>query len=133
MSSEEPKVCKTIVRCGRARNIADWPTDRSCFANPIAINFMRLTGQGEIRVDPDLSTRLAERMARPARRHHFYANRQIAITGNHAHALVYSAAQIWKSTDLGMPHHTEYGRYDFWLHSQADNNWLNARVKRDFQ
>lgn len=130
---EEERVRKVILRFGRALDTGDWAAYRSCFTNPVNIDFKRLTGQEEVRVDADLWTLFAEQILSPVRRHHVYTNWDITLDGDRAHALVYMTARHWKATDLGVSHNTQYGWYDFWLSRQADGAWLMTKVKHDFQ
>lgn len=130
---DEKQVQKVILRFGRSLDIGDWPAYRSCFTNPVNIDFKRLTGQEEVKVDADLWTLFAEQILSPVRRHHVYTNWDITVEGNHAHALVYMTARHWKSTDMGVSHNTQYGWYDFWLERQPDGEWLMTKVKHDFQ
>jgi hypothetical protein len=129
---EEKQVKKVILRFGRALDIGDWPAYRSCFTDPVTIDFTRLTGQPEVRVDADLWTLFAEQILSPVRRHHVYTNWDISLDGDRAHALVYMTARHWKSTDNGVSHNTQYGWYDFWLR-RVDGAWLMTKVKHDFQ
>jgi hypothetical protein len=129
---EEKQVMKVILRFGRALDTGNWAAYRTCFTNPVNIDFTRLTGQPEVRVDADLWTVFAEQILTPVRRHHVYTNWDITLEGDRAHALVYMTARHWKSTDNGVSHNTQYGWYDFWLERQGDE-WLMTKVKHDFQ
>jgi hypothetical protein len=129
---DEKQVSRVILRFGRALDTGNWPAYRSCFTNPLNIDFKRLTGQEEVRVDADLWTLFAEQILSPVRRHHTYTNFDIELNGNRAHATVYMTARHWKSTDNGVSHNTQYGWYDFWL-ERCDGSWLMNRVKHDFQ
>ncbi|MBO9375408.1 hypothetical protein GG804_01375 [Sphingomonas histidinilytica] len=130
---DEKQVRNVILRFGRALDTGNWPAYRSCFTNPVNIDFKRLTGRDEVRIDADLWTLFAEQILSPVRRHHVYTNWDITVDGDRAHALVYMTARHWKSTDLGVSHNTQYGWYDFWLARQADGEWLMHKVKHDFQ
>ena len=129
---DEDRVRRVILRFGRALDTGDWAAYRTCFTDPVNINFRRLTGQDEIRVDPALWTRFAELIQSPVRRHHAYTNWAIDLDADRAHALVYMTARVWKATDLGASHYVEYGWYDVWLERQP-GGWLIARIKHDFQ
>jgi hypothetical protein len=130
---DEKQVMKVILRFGRALDTGDWPAYRSCFTDPVSIDFKRLTGQDEVRIDADLWTLFAEQILSPVRRHHVYTNWDISVEEDRAHALVYMTARHWKPTDLGVSHNTQYGWYDFWLERQSGDVWLMTRVKHDFQ
>ncbi|HEX7781579.1 MAG TPA: nuclear transport factor 2 family protein [Sphingobium sp.] len=130
---EERQVRKVILRFGRALDTGNWAAYRSCFTNPVTIDFKRLTGQDEVRIDADLWTLFAEQILSPTRRHHVYTNWDITLDGPRAHAHVYMTARHWKSTDLGVSHNTQYGWYDFWLERQTDGSWLMNQLKHDFQ
>ncbi len=41
---EEKQVLKVALRFGRALDTGNWPAYRSCFTNPVNIDFKRLTG-----------------------------------------------------------------------------------------
>lgn len=129
---EERQVMKVMLRFGRALDTGDWAAYRSCFTNPLNIDFERLTGSPEVRVDADLWTLFAEQILSPVRRHHTYSNWHITVEGDHAHALVYMTARHWKATDRGASVNTQYGWYDVWF-ERRDGEWLMSRVKHDFQ
>lgn len=129
---EEKQVMKVILRFGRALDTGNWAAYRSCFTDPININFKRLTGFDEVRIGADLWTLFAEQILTPVRRHHVYSNFDMTIEGDHAHALVYMTARHWKSTDNGTSMNTQYGWYDFWFERRGDE-WLMNRIKHDFQ
>jgi hypothetical protein len=129
---EENQVKKVILRFGRALDTGNWPAYRSCFTNPLNIDFKRLTGFDEVRVDADLWTLFAEQILSPVRRHHTYTNFNIEVDGDRAYAHVYMTSRHWKSTDIGTSMNTQYGWYDFWFERQ-DGAWLMNRLKHDFQ
>jgi hypothetical protein len=129
---EDKQVAKVLLRFGRALDTGNWPAYRSCFTNPVNIDFKRLTGMDEVSVDADLWTKFAEQILTPVRRHHVYTNWDITVDGDKAHALVYMTARHWKGTDRGSSDNTQYGWYDFWLERSGDD-WLINRVKHDFQ
>jgi hypothetical protein len=129
---EEKQVMKVMLRFGRALDTGDWAAYRSCFTNPVTIDFRRLTGQPEVRVDADLWTLFAEQILSPVRRHHVYTNWDIELEGDRAHALVYMTARHWKSTDIGTSSNTQYGWNEVWF-ERREGAWLINRVKHDFQ
>ncbi len=129
---EEKQVLKVILRFGRALDTGNWAAYRSCFTDPVSIDFKRLTGQDEVRIDADLWTLFAEQILSPVRRHHTYSNFDITLDGDRAHAMVYMTSRHWKSTDNGVSHNTQYGWYDFWLERRG-GEWRMNRVKHDFQ
>lgn len=129
---EDKQVSKVMLRFGRALDTGDWPAYRSCFTPVVNIDFKRLTGIEEVRVDADLWTRFAEQILSPVRRHHVYTNWDISVDGDRAYALVYMTARHWKGTDLGVSDYTQYGWYDVWLERSGDG-WLIHRIKHDFQ
>lgn len=129
---EDKQVAKVMLRFGRALDTGDWAAYRSCFTDQVNIDFKRLTGQDEVRVDADLWTRFAEQILSPVRRHHVYTNWDISVDGERAYALVYMTARHWKATDLGASDYTQYGWYDVWLQRTGDQ-WLIYRIKHDFQ
>lgn len=129
---EERQIMKVALRFGRALDTGDWKTYRSCLTNPVNIDFQRLTGCPEVRVDADLWTLFAEQILTPVRRHHVYTNWDIKRDGDRAHALVYMTARHWRATDIGSSGNTQYGWYDFWL-ERHQGEWLMTRVKHDFQ
>lgn len=129
---EEKQVMKVMLRFGRALDTGDWAAYRSCFTNPVDIDFKRLTGQSEVRVDADLWTKFAEQILTPVRRHHVYTNWDITVDGDSAEALVYMTARHWKSTDIGTSTNTQYGWYNVTFERHG-SEWLMSRVKHDFQ
>lgn len=129
---EEKQVMKVILRFGRALDTGNWAAYRSCFTDPINIDFKRLTGFDEVRIGADLWTLFAEQILSPVRRHHVYSNFDITIDGDSAYALVYMTARHWKSTDNGTSMNTQYGWYDFWF-ERSGGEWLMNRIKHDFQ
>lgn len=129
---EEKQVMKVMLRFGRALDTGDWVAYRSCFTNPVDIDFKRLTGQSEVRVDADLWTKFAEQILTPVRRHHVYTNWDITVNGDRAEALVYMTARHWKSTDIGNSSNTQYGWYNVTFQRHG-GEWLMSRVKHDFQ
>lgn len=129
---EDKQVAKVMLRFGRALDTGDWAAYRSCFTDQVNIDFKRLTGQDEVRVDADLWTRFAEQILSPVRRHHVYTNWDISVDGDRAYALVYMTARHWKASDLGGPEYNQYGWYDVWLERSGDA-WLINRIKHDFQ
>jgi SnoaL-like domain len=129
---EDKQVAKVMLRFGRALDLGDWAAYRSCFTDQVNIDFKRLTGQDEVRVDANLWTRFAEKILSPVRRHHVYTNWDISVEGDRAYALVYMTARHWKASDLGGPEYNQYGWYDVWLERSGDR-WLINRIKHDFQ
>lgn len=129
---DEREVIKVMLRFGRSLDTGDWPAYRSCFTNPVNINFKRLTGFDEVSVDADLWTLFAEQILTPVRRHHVYSNFNVELDGDRAYLLVYMTARHWKSTDNGCSMNTQYGWYDVWF-ERRDGEWLMNRVKHDFQ
>ena len=49
-----------MLRFGRALDLGDWKSYRSCFADRFKVNFERLTGQPEVYVDADLLQKAGE-------------------------------------------------------------------------
>lgn len=47
---EERAITSVMLRFGRALDLGDWPAYRSCFIDPVDIDFKRLTGFEEVRV-----------------------------------------------------------------------------------
>lgn len=129
---EDKQVMKVMLRFGRALDTGNWAAYRSCFTDAVNIDFKRLTGQDEVRVDADLWTRFAEQILSPVRRHHVYTNWDISVNGDRAYALVYMTARHFKATDLGVSDYTQYGWYDVWL-ERAGDSWKIYRLKHDFQ
>lgn len=129
---EDKQVAKVMLRFGRALDTGNWAAYRSCFTDQVNIDFKRLTGQDEVRVDADLWTRFAQQILSPVRRHHVYTNWDISIDGDRAYALVYMTARHWKASDLGSSEYNQYGWYDVWL-ERAGDGWLINRIKHDFQ
>lgn len=129
---EEKQIKKVMLRFGRALDLQDWPSYRSCFTDIVNIDFKRLTGFDEVRVDADLWTIFAEQILSPVRCQHAYSNWSIDIDGDQAYALVYFAARSWKATDIGASTNTQYGWYNVWFERHHDT-WLIARLKHDFQ
>lgn len=129
---EDKQVSKVMLRFGRSLDTGDWAAYRSCFTDLVNIDFKRLTGMPEVRVDADLWTLFAEQILSPVRRHHVYTNWDVSVDGDRAYALVYMTARHWKGTDLGASDYTQYGWYDVWL-ERAGDAWLINRIKHDFQ
>lgn len=129
---EDKQVSAVMLRFGRALDTGDWAAYRSCFTDQVNIDFQRLTGVPEVRVDADLWTVFAEQILSPVRRHHVYTNWDIKVNGDRAYALVYMTARHWKGTDLGASDYTQYGWYDVWFERTA-KGWLIYRIKHDFQ
>lgn len=129
---DERAITQVMLRFGRALDLGDWPAYRSCFTDPVSIDFKRLTGFNEVRVRADDWTRFAELILTPVRRHHVYSNFDIRLDGDTAFAIVYMTARHWKATDLGTSDYTQYGWYDVWFERHA-GEWLIARIKHDFQ
>ena len=129
---ESREVEKVVLRFGRALDTGNWDSYRSCFTDLLNIDFQRLTGCAEVRVDADLWTLFANQILSPLRRHHVYSNIVVKLEGERAHAHVYMTARHWKATDIGSADNTQYGWYDFWL-QRSDAGWLISRLKHDFQ
>lgn len=129
---EDKQVSKVMLRFGRALDTGDWAAYRSCFTDQVNIDFKRLTGMPEVRVDAELWTLFAEQILSPVRRHHVYTNWDVSVEGDRAYALVYMTARHWKGTDLGASDYTQYGWYDVWF-ERAGDGWLINRIKHDFQ
>lgn len=129
---EEKQVMKVMLRFGRALDTGDWEAYRSCFTNPVSIDFKRLTGQPEVSVDADLWTLFAKQILTPVRRHHVYTNWDVTVDGDRAYILVYMTARHWKTTDIGSSDNTQYGWYDVWF-ERHDGQWRINRLKHDFQ
>jgi len=129
---EERAITQVMLRFGRALDTGDWAAYRSCFTDTLNIDFKRLTGSEEVRVDADDWTRFAEHILSPVRRHHVYSNFRIELDGETAYALVYMTARHWKATDLGASDYTQYGWYDAWFERHS-GEWKIARIKHDFQ
>ena len=129
---EDKQVARVMLRFGRALDTGDWAAYRSCFTDQVNIDFKRLTGMAEVRIDADLWTIFAEQILTPVRRHHVYTNWDIKVDGDRAYALVYMTARHFKASDLGTSENTQYGWYDVWF-ERVDGNWLIYRLKHDFQ
>ncbi len=129
---DQEAVQKVMLRFGRSLDTGNWEAYRSCFTAHINVDFKRLTGQDEVRVDADLWTRFADLILSPVRRHHVYTNWDISIDGDRAYALVYMTARHWKASDMGAPEYNQYGWYDVWF-ERAGDAWLINRIKHDFQ
>nr|WP_053000073.1 nuclear transport factor 2 family protein [Sphingomonas sp. Y57] len=129
---DERIVAQRLLKFGRCLDLGDWRGWRSCFTDIIGVDFKRLLGQDEVRVDADLWVEMVERALSAVRRHHVYTNVSITLDGDRSHAIVYMTARHWAATDLGVSHNTQYGWYDFYLvRHRAD--WLIDRYKHDFQ
>ncbi|KEQ53882.1 nuclear transport factor 2 family protein [Sphingobium chlorophenolicum] len=129
---DERVVTKRLLHFGRSLDLGDWQGWRSCFTDRIGVDFKRLLGQDEVRIDADLWVEMVERALSPVRRHHTYTNFNITFDGDRAHAVVYMTARHWAATDIGVSHNTQYGWYDFHL-IRRDPDWLIDRYKHDFQ
>lgn len=129
---DERLVTQRLLKFGRCLDLGDWRGWRSCFADIIGVDFKRLLGQDEVRVDADLWVATVECALSPVRRHHSYTNFSITLDGDQAHATVYMTARHWAATDLGVSHNTQYGWYDFYL-VRHEADWLIDRYKHDFQ
>src|SRR6185295_13412483 len=121
-----------MLRFGRALDLGDWKSYRSCFADRFKVNFERLTGQPEVYVDADLWTRFAEVILTPVRRHHQYSNITVTANGECADAVIYMVARHWKATDGGSAEYTQVGWYEntFGL---IDGEWKITRLLHTFQ
>lgn len=129
---QERQIIKVMLRFGRALDTGNWGDYAACFTNPVNIDFKRLTGFDEIRVDATLWARFADLILSPLRRHHTLSNFNVEIDGDRAFALVYMTARHWKSTDVGTSMNSQYGWYDVWLQRDGDD-WKINRLKHDFQ
>ena len=129
---DERQVVKVMLRFGRALDTGDWPAYRSCFTDVLNVDFKRLTGFDETRVNADEWTLFAEQILSPVRRHHVYTNFDIHLQGDRAFALVYMTANHWKSTDLGTSYYIQYGWYNVSF-ERAGDSWKMYRLKHDFQ
>lgn len=129
---ESRQVERVALRFGRALDTGDWAAYRACFTEVLNVDFARLTGCAEVRVNADLWTRFAKQILTPLRRHHVYTNTVVAIDGDRAHAHIYMTARHWKATDHGSSLNTQYGWYDFWF-ERSPCGWLINRLKHDFQ
>lgn len=129
---EREAVKKVMLRFGRALDTGDWAAYRSCFTDPVTVDFQRLTGQPIVQVDPDLFTLFASQILAPVRRHHSYSNWDINVEGDHADALVYMTSRHWRQTDFGASENAQYGWYEVRFIKQG-NDWLITSLKHDFQ
>lgn len=129
---DERLITQQILKFGRSLDLGDWQGWRSCFTDIIGVDFKRLLGQDEVRLDADLWVAIVERALSPVRRHHSYTNFAVTLDGDRAHAVVYMTARHWAATDLGVSHNTQYGWYDFYL-VRDGAAWLIERYKHDFQ
>lgn len=129
---EERKVTKVIQRFGRCLDTGDWETYRACFTEQVNMDFKRLTGRDEVRIDVALMSRFGDLFLSQVRRHHSYGNFDVTFEGERAHAHVYFTARHWRATDNGQSSNTQYGWYDFWL-EKRDGGWLINRIKHDYQ
>lgn len=129
---EREEVKKTMLRFGRSLDLGDWAAYRSCFTDPLTVDFQRLTGQPKVVVDPDHFTRFAECILSPVRRHHVFSNWDIDVHEDRAAAIVYMTARHWKATDIGASSNAQYGWYDVRFVKQRDS-WLITEIKHDFQ
>lgn len=129
---DERAITKVLLRFGRSLDTGDWTSYLSCFPEKVSLNFERLTGHAEVRIDTKLMCRWADLFLSPTRRHHTYSNIDIDLDYGRAHAKVYFTARHWKATDYGDSTNTQYGWYDFWL-SKADGDWKIIRFKHDYQ
>jgi len=130
---ETEQIKNVMIKFGRSLDTGDWLSYRSCFTSPLLVNFERLTGQPEIKVDPDKFTKFAELILSPCRRHHVFTNWDISVDDSRAQALVYMTSRHWKSTDIGQSSNAQYGWYHVNFDKQIDGNWLISRIKHDFQ
>ncbi len=129
---DERDVIKVIRRFGRSLDTGDWQSYRSCFTKLVNMDFERLTGHPEVRVDVELMSRFGDLFLSPTRRHHTYTNFDVTVEGERAHAHVYMTARHWKATDNGSSSNTQFGWYDFWL-MRIEGEWRIYRFKHDFQ
>ncbi|KRB86511.1 hypothetical protein ASE00_07370 [Sphingomonas sp. Root710] len=129
---EERGITRTLLRFGRSLDTGDWDSYLTCFTELVSLNFERLTGHAEVRIETKLMCRWADLFLSPTRRHHSYSNFDITLDGQRAHAKVYFTARHWKATDHGESSNTQYGWYDFWL-TKAGEDWKIHRIKHDFQ
>jgi hypothetical protein len=129
---DERLIQRRIIMFGRCLDTGDWAAWRSCFTDRITADFKRLTGQDEVAVAADEWVALIARALAPMRRHHSYANFDISLHGDRAHAVVYHTSRHWAPTDIGVSYNTQYGWYDFHL-EHAGDDWLINGYKHDFQ
>jgi hypothetical protein len=127
---EERQIEKVMLRFGRSLDTGDWVAYRSCFTDLVNIDFKRLTGFDEVRLDAHLWTEFARLFQTPLRRQHAYSNFDVKITRDAAHAIVYFAARCWRATDMGAPHYVQYGWYEVWFERRQDD-WLINRLRHD--
>ncbi len=129
---DERAITKVMLRFGRSLDLGDWPGYRSCFTDYINVDFKRLTGVPEIRVNADDWTRFAELILTPVRRHHVYSNFDVDVQGDRGFALTYMTARHWKATDLGASVYNQFGWYHAWFERHG-GEWKIAYIKHDFQ
>lgn len=123
---------RVMLNFGRALDLGDWPLYRSCFTDQIDVDFERLTGQPEVRVDADLWTRFAEVILSPVRRHHQYSNFTATIEGDRAQATIYMVARHWKPTEMGAAEYIQNGWYENSF-QRIDGQWKMTRLRHTFQ
>lgn len=128
---DERAITRTMLDFGRALDIGDWPLYRSTFTETVLIDFKRLTGSDEVKVNADDWTRFAELILSPVRRHHAFSNFTIEVSGDKAFAIVYMTARHWKASDLGASEYNQFGWYDVHFVRHGDT-WKIARIKHDF-
>lgn len=129
---QERQITKTMLRFGRALDTGDWAGYAACFTGRVNIDFKRLTGFDEVRLDAVLWARFADLILSPLRRHHTLSNFNVNLEGDRAFALVYMTARHWKATDVGTNMNTQYGWYDVWLERDGED-WKISRLKHDYQ
>jgi len=123
---------QVMLNFGRALDLGDWKLYRSCFADTVLVDFERLTGQPEVRVDADLWTRFADLILSPVRRHHQYSNFSVILDGDRASATIYMVASHWKPTDGGASEYVQNGWYEN-AFQRIDGQWKITRLKHTFQ
>jgi len=128
---EHARIEQTMLRFGRALDLGDWPSYRSCLTDRIRVDFERLTGFPEIEVDADAWVRFAELALSPVMRHHQYTNFSADISSDHAVATTYMVARHRRLTDRGSPDNTQYGWYETgWL--KLGGEWKMSRLSHQF-
>ena len=123
---------RVMLDFGRALDLGDWPLYRRCFADALDVDFERLTGHPEVRVDADLWTRFAELILRPVRRHHQYSNFSATIDGDQAHATIYMVARHWRATEFGASEYVQNGWYENRF-TRISGVWKITRLRHTFQ
>ncbi|KKC27016.1 nuclear transport factor 2 family protein [Sphingomonas sp. SRS2] len=130
---DERNIRNTMLRFGETLDSGDWAAHRACFMDTANIDFERLTGQKEIRLDADLWVAFADAILSPVKRHHTYSNFKIEVDGDRALVTLKHTSRHWRSNDAGSVEYNQYGSYVVrFRRVDGVDAWKIEYLKHDF-